>query len=77
MKNDKGSKIYSHIFLLLYLGGNGMLTGEFISFLRTMGTRDHTFSEVAPTLVLMLGAMGLSAHRAIYHYNRLYKNKQK
>ncbi len=74
MKNDK---IKSHIFLLLYIAVNGMSTGEFIKFLRIIGTRDYAFEEVAPTLLLMLGAMGLSAQRAIYHYNRLYKNNQK
>lgn len=74
MKNDR---IKSHIFLLLYLAGNGMATGEFIKFLRIIGTRDYGVEEVAPTLLLLLGAMGLSAQRAIYHYNKLYKNNQK
>ncbi len=74
MKNDK---IKSHIFLLLYLAGNGMVTGEFIRFLRIIGTRDYAFEEVASTLLVMLGVMGLSAQRAIYHYNKLYKNNQK
>lgn len=74
MKNDK---IRSHIFLTLYLVGNGIVTGEFLQFVRLIGARDYTVKEFAPTLLLMLGAMGLSAQRAIYHYNKLYKNKQK
>lgn len=74
MKNDK---IKSHIFLVLYLAANGMVTGEFLKYLRLVGTRDCDIQDFAPTLLLMLGAMGLSAHRAIYHYNKLYKNNQK
>lgn len=77
MKNDKNDKIRSHIFLLLHLACNGMVTGEFIKMLRLIGTRDYAFEDVAPVLLLALGAMGLSANRAIYHYNKLYKNNQK
>lgn len=74
MKNDR---IKSHIFLILYLVGNGILTGELVNFMRVIGTRDHAIKDVAPELLFVLGAWGLSAYRAIHHYNKLYNNKQK
>lgn len=71
MKNDK---LKSQILLPLYLAGNGMLTGQ---FLRLFAARDQNFHEMAPMLIVALGAWILSANRAIHHYNNLYNNKQK
>lgn len=74
----KPNKNQSQFFLPLYLMGNGMVTGQFLRTMRVIAARGWNISQdETALLIFMVGAMWLSADRAIHCYKVLYKGKQK
>lgn len=74
MKNDKTK---SHIFLMLYLMGNGMATGNFINMWSAVRNGECSRDDTMPIMLMTLVVMALSAMRAKHYYDKLYNNKQK